>query len=199
MLYRSIRIFLRVFFWLLFRLKTYGVENVPDRGPLILCGNHRSYFDPPLVGTPLNRVLYFMAKAELFQIPIFGWLIRNVNAFPVKRGGVSKESIRQSIQWLQEGKAMCIFPEGSRKNTGGVGKKGAASLALKSKAVVIPVAIVGNYKPFRRMAIYYGKPVDLSEFAQGSSELLEAATDKIMSEIRAMVALYDANAKYLES
>jgi len=105
---------------------------------------------------------------------------------------VSKESIRLSIQLLKDGNAMCIFPEGTRKNAGGVGKKGAAMLALRSNAVVIPVAIIGDYKPFRRMAVYYGKPVDLSEYTQGTSENLEAATDKIMSEIRAMVAIYQA-------
>jgi 1-acyl-sn-glycerol-3-phosphate acyltransferase len=190
MLYRFARGLLRLLFLLLFRLKSYGQENVPEEGPLVLCGNHRSLFDPPLLGTPLRRELFFMAKEELFRIPIFGSLISRVHAFPVKRGGVSKESIRLSIQLLKDGNAMCIFPEGTRKNAGGVGKKGAAMLALKSNAVVIPVAIIGNYKPFRRMAVYYGKPIDLSEYTQGTSEQLEAATDKIMNEIRAMVATY---------
>jgi 1-acyl-sn-glycerol-3-phosphate acyltransferase len=190
MLYRFARSLLRLLFLLLFRLKAYGKENVPEEGPLVLCGNHRSLFDPPLLGTPLRRELFFMAKEELFRIPIFGWLIHRVHAFPVKRGGVSKESIRLSIQLLKDGKAMCIFPEGTRNNAGGVGKKGAAMLALKSNAVVIPVAIIGDYKPFRRMAVYYGKPIDLSEYTQGTSEQLEAATDKIMNEIRAMVATY---------
>jgi 1-acyl-sn-glycerol-3-phosphate acyltransferase len=190
MLYRFARGLLRLLFLLLFRLEAHGKENVPVNGPLILCGNHRSVFDPPVLGTPLKRELFFMAKEELFHIPIFGWLIKRVHAFPVKRGGVSKESIRLSIQLLKDGNAMCIFPEGTRNNAGGVGKKGAAMLALKSNAVVIPVAIIGDYKPFRRMAVYYGKPVDLSEYTQGTSENLEAATDKIMSEIRAMVVTY---------
>jgi 1-acyl-sn-glycerol-3-phosphate acyltransferase len=190
MLYRFSRGLLRLLFLLLFRLKAFGKENLPSNGPLILCGNHTSMFDPFILGTPLKRELFFMAKEELFRIPIIGWFIKRVHAFPVKRGGVSKESIRLSIQLLKDGNAMCIFPEGTRKNAGGVGKKGAAMLALKSNAVVIPVAIIGDYKPFRRMAVYYGKPVDLSEYTQGTSENLEAATDKIMSEIRAMVATY---------
>ncbi|QGQ96904.1 1-acyl-sn-glycerol-3-phosphate acyltransferase [Paenibacillus psychroresistens] len=192
MLYRFGRGLFRIMFLVLFRLKAYGKENIPDEGPLIFCGNHRSTFDPPMLGSPIRRELYFMAKEELFRIPIFGGLIRRVHAFPVKRGGVSKDSIRLSIQLLKDGKAMCIFPEGSRNNAGGVGKKGAAMLALRSNAIVIPVAIIGDYKPFRRMAVYYGKPVDLSEYAQSTSDNLEAATDKIMSEIRAMVARYQA-------
>jgi 1-acyl-sn-glycerol-3-phosphate acyltransferase len=194
MLYRFARSLLRLLFFVLFRLEAHGMENIPTQGPLILCGNHRSYYDPPMLGTPLNRELFFMAKAELFNIPVFGSILKRVHAFPVKRGGVSKESIRLSIQLLKEGNGMCIFPEGTRHNAGGVGKKGAASLAIKSDAVVIPVAIIGNYKPFRRMAVYYGKQVDLSEFAQGTSEQLEAATDKIMSEIRAMVTKYNTKA-----
>src|SRR5665647_2329048 len=119
MLYRFARGLLRLLFLLLFRLEAHGKENVPVSGPLILCGNHRSVFDPPVLGTPLKRELFFMAKEELFRIPIFGY-----------------------------------------------------------------------FKPFRRMAVYYGKPVDLSEYTQSTSENLEAATDKIMSEIRAMVAIY---------
>jgi 1-acyl-sn-glycerol-3-phosphate acyltransferase len=190
MLYRFARGLLRFLFLLLFRLQDYGKENIPTDSPLILCGNHRSNFDPFILGTPLKRELFFMAKEELFRIPVVGWFISRVHAFPVKRGGVSKDSIRLSIQLLKDGNAMCIFPEGTRKNAGGVGKKGAAMLALRSNAVVIPVAIIGTYKPFRRMAVYYGKPVDLSEYAQSTSDNLEAATDKIMSEIRAMVAIY---------
>jgi 1-acyl-sn-glycerol-3-phosphate acyltransferase len=190
MLYRFARSMLRLLFLVLFRLEAHGKENVLIEGPLVLCGNHRSMFDPFILGTPLKRELFFMAKEELFRIPIVGWFIKRVHAFPVKRGGVSKESIRLSIQLLKDGNVMCIFPEGTRKNAGGVGKKGAAMLALKSHAVVIPVAIIGDYKPFRRMAVYYGKPVDLSEYAQGTSEQLEAATEKIMSEIRAMVVTY---------
>jgi 1-acyl-sn-glycerol-3-phosphate acyltransferase len=190
MLYRFARGLLRLLFLLFFRLEGYGKENVPAKGPLILCGNHRSMFDPFMLGTPLIRELFFMAKEELFRIPVIGWFITRVHAFPVKRGGVSKESIRLSIQLLKDGNAMCIFPEGTRNNAGGVGKKGAAMLALKSNAVVVPVAIIGDYKPFRRMAVYYGKPVDLSEYTQGTSDNLEAATNKIMSEIRAMVAIY---------
>ena len=100
---------------------------------------------------------------------------------------MSKESIRHSIQLLKDGHIMGIFPEGTRKNAGGMGKKGAAMLALKSGATVIPVAIVGRYIPFRKMKVFYGAPVDLSEFAEGGSDQLEAATEKIMFVIRKMV------------
>src|SRR5690606_27525178 len=129
------------------RLEAKGLENIPESGPVILCANHISNFDPPVVGIPVNRKVHYMAKQELFNIPGFGWLIHKLGAFPVKRGGVSKESIRLSIQLLKDGNVLGIFPEGTRKNAGGMGKKGAAMLAIKAQATVIPVGIVGSYAP----------------------------------------------------
>jgi 1-acyl-sn-glycerol-3-phosphate acyltransferase len=177
-----------IFFTLLFRLRTIGVENIPKTGPVMLCSNHISYWDPPLLGTRVPRKIHFMAKAELFDIPLFASLIRVLGAFPVKRGGVSKESIRTAVQLLQDGNVICIFPEGTRNNLDGVGKKGAASIALRAGATVVPTAIIGNYRPFRRMTIVYGKPLDLSEFDSGSSQQTELATERIMNAIRELLA-----------
>jgi 1-acyl-sn-glycerol-3-phosphate acyltransferase len=190
MLYRIGRAIFRFIFTFFFRLRAIGTENVPADGAVVLCGNHTSLLDPPLLGSPLKRKVHFMAKAELFDIPIFGTIISKVGAFPVKRGGVSKESIRLAIQLLRDGNMMGVFPEGTRSNAGGMGKKGAASLALKAGAAVVPVAIIGNYSLFRRMTIVYGKPIDMSAFAGGSSEDLELATETIMKEIRSIHAAY---------
>jgi 1-acyl-sn-glycerol-3-phosphate acyltransferase len=187
MLYRFGRIVCWIFFKVFFRLRAIGVENIPLSGPVILCSNHISYWDPPLLGTPIPREVHFMAKAELFEVPILAPLITKLGAFPVKRGGVSKETIRLVLQMLKEGKLICIFPEGTRGTQVGMGKKGAASFALRSGATVVPMAILGNYKPFRRMTVVYGKPLDLSEFAEASSEQLELATEKIMAAIRSLV------------
>lgn len=185
MLYRIFRFLFRCLFYSIFRLKVVGTENIPNDGAVILCANHISYLDPPIVGTPLVRKVHYMAKAELFRIPLLGWLIKQFGAFPVTRGGVSREAIRYSLKLLNEGRMMGIFPEGSRKNAGGMGKKGAASLALKSNATVIPVAIIGNYKIFQRMIMVYGKPISLTEFKEDtSSASLDKATEKIMTTIR---------------
>ena len=134
-----------------------------------------------------------MAKAELLAVPGLGWFIKQLGAFPVKRGGVSKESIRLSLDLLKNGELLGIFPEGTRNRTGeNIAKRGAANLALKSGATVIPAAIIGSYKPFSRVDVIYGKPVDLSEFKEDpTSESQEKATDKIMEAIRALIANHE--------
>lgn len=185
-LYRFGRWVCRVFFKTFYRIEASGQSNVPDEGAVILCSNHISTLDPPLVGTPLQRKVHFMAKAELFKVPLFGPLIANLGAFPVKRGGVSKESIRHALQLLGEGGVLGIFPEGTRG--GGMGKKGAASLAVRSGATVIPVAIIGKYRLFGKLKVIYGKPVDLSAMREASgSESLEQATEHIMVSIRKLI------------
>ncbi|MBE1445987.1 lysophospholipid acyltransferase family protein [Paenibacillus sp. OAS669] len=193
MLYSTLRALFHFLFRTLFRLKVVGLHHIPTDGPVILCANHISNFDPPLLGSPIiKRRVHYMAKAELFEVPVLGWVLPRICAFPVKRGGVSKESIRLSLQLLKENNIIGIFPEGSRHNAGGMGKKGAASLALKSGATVVPAAIVGNYQLFKRMTLVYGPPVDISEFAEAGSEGLEQATDKIMATIRSMVKQYES-------
>lgn len=187
LLYRAFRACFRGVFRVFYRWEAIGLENIPAQGPVILCSNHISNWDPPFIGSPLTRKVHYMAKEELFRNPVLKWILLQIGAFPVKRGGVSKESIKLAIQLLRSGEILGIFPEGTRKNAGGMGKKGAASLALKSGAAVIPVAIVGNYKVFRKMTVVYGPPVDLSEFSEGTAEKLEAATEKIMKTIREIV------------
>jgi 1-acyl-sn-glycerol-3-phosphate acyltransferase len=186
MLYRIARFILRVLFRILFRVHVIGRENVPETGSVMLCANHTSNLDPVTVGIPLERKVHYMAKAELFRVPVLGWLITQFGAFPVKRGGISKESIRNALKILNEGKVMGIFPEGSRHNQGGAAKKGAASMAMKAGAAIVPVAIAGNYKLFGEITVIYGNPLDLSEFAD-HPDGSEGATELIMSSIRKMI------------
>ncbi|WP_339319844.1 lysophospholipid acyltransferase family protein [Paenibacillus sp. FSL R10-2734] len=177
---------LRLVYAIIFPLKIVGEENVPKEGGVLLCANHISLLDPMTIGIKLDRQVKYMAKAELFEVPVLGWLINKLGAFPVKRGGVSKESIKTALNTLRSGNVMGIFPEGTRNSDAGVAKKGAASFALRSGAAVVPAAIVGEYKPFRRMVVVYGAPIDLSQFADAGSESLEAVTDVIMERIHEM-------------
>ncbi|MFB5265989.1 lysophospholipid acyltransferase family protein [Paenibacillus enshidis] len=186
MIYELCSGILRILYRFLFRLEAIGTENVPAEGGVLLCSNHISNLDPPTVGILLNRKVRFMAKAELFDVPVLGPLIAKLGAFPVKRGGVSKESIKLALTILRDGEVMGIFPEGSR-NAQGMSKKGAASFALRSGAAAVPVAIVGDYKLFRKTKVIYGKPVDLEQYkAAVEGDPLELATEGIMSRIRTM-------------
>lgn len=187
MIYIFCRGLLRVIFALMYRLEAVGKENIPDEGGVLLCSNHISILDPMTVGIKFRRKVKFMAKAELFKVPVLGWLITQLGAFPVKRGGVSKESFKTSLKILRGGEIMGIFPEGTRNSDSGAAKKGAASFALRSGAAVVPAAIIGDYKFLRKMKVIYGKPLDLSEFADmESAEAVDAVTDKIMSRIHEM-------------
>ncbi|GAB2692537.1 lysophospholipid acyltransferase family protein [Paenibacillus thermoaerophilus] len=186
MLYRFCRKILRIAFRVLYRFETRGLENIPAQGGVVLCSNHISLIDPPLLGTPLNRRIHFMAKEELFKIPLFGRLITALGAYPVKRGGVSKDSIKRSLDLLRQGELIGIFPEGTRKApTDAAGKRGAATLALKTNAALVPAAIIGNYRPFRKMKLVIGRPIPAEEIAREQPDRgADAVTERLMAEIR---------------
>lgn len=186
MLYTWIRSMLRVLYRTYFRLETIGLENIPAEGPVILCSNHKSNWDPPTVATYIQRKVRFMAKAELFEVPVLGALIGRLGAFPVKRGGISKESVKLTLQLLEQGQVLLIFPEGTRKNTSGIGKRGAATFALKANASVVPVAVVGDYKFLGKMKIIYGQPMKFQAGGKISTEQLEEVTEQIMQRIRSL-------------
>lgn len=109
MIYTFCSTLLRIIYTILFRLEAVGRENIPKEGGVLLCSNHISNFDPPTVGIKIRRQVRFMAKSELFDIPVFGRIIKAVGAFPVKRGGVSKESIKTSLNILRDGEVLGIF------------------------------------------------------------------------------------------
>lgn len=186
--YRIFRGFFRIIFSLVFRWQVIGREHIPKEGPVILCANHISLWDPPLLGSGIERMVNFMAKEELFRIPVIGFLITKFGAFPVKRGAGDRAAIRTTLKLLEEGKVLGIFPEGTRSKTGEVGEgmPGTAMFALKSQATVIPVAIIGPYRPFRPIKIVYGDPLDLTDLreARSSADTLQQATDLIMQRIR---------------
>lgn len=186
MLYRFCRGLLRILFGTLVRLETRGRENIPAEGGVVLCCNHISLLDPPLLGTPLKRKIHYMAKEELFRVPLIGPLINRLGAYPVKRSGVSKDSIKRSLDLLRQGNMIGIFPEGTRKApTDAAGKRGAATLALKTNATLIPAAIIGNYRLFSRMKLVIGQPIPMQEIAQQEPDrATDAITERLMAEIR---------------
>jgi len=153
--------------------------------------NHVSFLDPIIIGCVLPRQVFFMAKMELFKFPIFGWFLKKLGAFPVKRGTADLSAIKHSLKVLSEDKVFGIFPEGTRNKTGGIRafSHGVAAIAHKSKAQTVPVAIIGKYKIFRPICIKIGKPLDFSEYylKKSSTEVLENMSLEMEQTIKNLI------------
>ena len=145
--------------------KMQGVENMPLEGPVILAINHVSFWDPIVAASSLPRQVSFMAKEELFTIPILGGIFLRLGAFPVKRGQGDMNAIRQSLGILKEGRVLGLFPEGKRSETGAIqkGLPGMVLLMEKSKATVVPIKVYGTRrlltKGWGNLAVVVGKPL----------------------------------------
>ncbi|WP_409270488.1 lysophospholipid acyltransferase family protein [Neobacillus sp. SCS-31] len=172
----------------IYRYEVEGLEHFPKEGGVLLCSNHINNLDPPVVGITAPRPVHFMAKEELFSVPVLKDIIKACNAFPVKRGMSDREALRKGLGVLKAGEVLGLFPEGTRSKTGelGEGLAGAGFFALRSNAHVVPCAIIGPYKAFKRLKVIYGKPIDM-ERLRGEKASPEAATELIMAEIRKLI------------
>lgn len=179
----------------LYNLRVEGRENLPDKSGFIIASNHRSYADPPLIAVTAGCAKYsFVAKAELFRFPFFGWLIKKLGAFPVVRGKGDMKVISDSVERINQGRNLVIFPEGTRSKDGkvGRGKTGVALIAASSGATVIPAGIVydGKLRFRSKVTVKFGKPIN-PEDIQLSEEMnhheLKAVKTKIMGEIKELV------------
>jgi 1-acyl-sn-glycerol-3-phosphate acyltransferase len=143
---------------------------VPARGPVVFAANHQSYLDPVAVGMFTRRELHYMARDSLFRNRAFARLIRTFNAFPVKRGTADVAAIKQSLRLLRDGKAILLFPEGTRTSDGAVlpMQPGAMAIARRSRAPIVPVAIDGMFEAWprsrrfprwKRILVAYGEPI----------------------------------------
>ena len=177
-----------IYIWckIYYRVEIIGLENIPKEGPLIFCGNHRSYLDPPLLVATAKRDMKFLAKEELYKnkfLAFLGWVFE---AIPVKRDEKDISAIKTSLKDLKEGKCIALFPEGTRNGLekGEKVKDGVAFFAVRSGAKVLPCGIKGGTKEKRKVTITYGKPLDYSKY-KGSKdkEILEKITNEVMENI----------------
>lgn len=177
----------KIFTLILFRVKTYGQENIEKDKPYIICANHTSNWDPPILYTATKREMYMMAKEELFINKFISWFGKKMNIFPVKRGKQDIDSIKTSLKVLKDNKILAIFPEGTRNGIKKNGKiqNGVAYLAARSGVDVIPVKIDGDFKPFKKVKLYYGKPLDFSKYQskKPEKETLDLISDEITKAI----------------
>ncbi|SFC44594.1 1-acyl-sn-glycerol-3-phosphate acyltransferase [Bacillus sp. OV322] len=173
----------------IYRVRIIGKENIPKEGGVLICSNHIDNLDPPVVGMTATRDIHFMAKEELFRLPLLKEILPRVNAFPVKRGMSDREALRKGLSLLKEGRVLGLFPEGTRSKNGelGEGLAGAGFFALRSKAAIVPCAIIGPYKLFGRLKVVYGKPIDFNKYREQKTSADEA-TGIIMEEIRKLIA-----------
>lgn len=169
-----------------YRAEIIGLENIPKEGPLIFCGNHRTYLDPPLMVATAKRDMKFLAKEELYNnkfLAFLGWVFE---AIPVKRDEKDVSAIKTSLKFLKSGQCIGLFPEGTRNGLekGEKVKDGVAFFAVRSGAKVVPCGIKGGTKENRKVTITYGKPLDYSEYkGTKDKEKLEEITEEIMDKI----------------
>lgn len=202
-LFRASRGFLRILFRLYNRWEVSGREHVPDTGGVLLFANHTSYADPPIVGAACPRPVNFMAKAELFRIPVLSGFIARTHAFPVQRGAADQPALRRAVRLLESGEVLLIFPEGTRSHHGRLTdfELGSGFVALAADAAVVPLGIDGadrllpRGKPVllpAKLRVRFGPPVDLSRYRtqRRSRDVLGKVCEEMAAALRPLLPEY---------
>lgn len=197
MLYSVIRAMVKFMFFFL-GLKSEGIHNLPEKGPVIIAANHVSNWDPVVVVISVKRPIYFMAKAELFSNILFTKVFGALHAFPVRRGHADRQAIRHALDILDDGQVLGIFPEGARKKVqkDTTVQNGVAMLALKSGVPVVPVACIGTDRKLplgwiKPLIVKVGKPITLEKYEgqKLKSATLEQLSHEIMDEINTLLSI----------
>ena len=165
MLYRFAQGLVWILFHLMYRIEVKGIKNIPEGEGALICPNHYNNFDPFLVAIVLKRKIRFMAKAEAFNNPILRFLLNHIEVYPVRRGEADLNAVKTTLKILKDKQLVGMFPEGTRIKGGELGKanSGVAVFSIKSGKPVVPVYISGSYKPFTKMSIEFGKPINFEE------------------------------------
>lgn len=176
---------------LIYRYDVEGYENLPKEGSAVLCANHIHMLDSVSIVIHIKRMIYIMVKKELMTSKIGNWFFNKLGCFAVDRGKGDMKAIESAENHLKDGDLLLIFPEGKRNGMakGERMKKGAAMIALEAKAPIIPIGIQGSFKPFTKIKIRVGKPMDMTEYFSkeevGARDYI-TLTNKMKDEIVAL-------------
>lgn len=194
------RVFLKFIFKMMaiimYRPKVVGKENLPKDGGALICPNHVHPFDSVVVVTMLKRPVRVLAKEELFNNVFLRFLAKVFGVYPVKRGKADMQAIKISLKLLKQDELLLMFPEGTRNGLekGKKAKNGAVLIAATSEKPIVPIGIQGSFKPFRKVILNIGKPIDYSKYKEEVKDKEEASklTEELMQEI---VKLRDEDTK----
>jgi 1-acyl-sn-glycerol-3-phosphate acyltransferase len=202
-LYFTIWCVCRLVFATYFRWRTYNPERVPLQGSVILASNHASFLDPTLVGAALNRSINYLARENLFRVPVVGWALPRIQVVPVDRDGGGAKGLKAILDRLLAGAAIILFPEGTRTRDGFLqpARAGIGLTVIKSSCPVIPVRVFGTFEAFgrqmrfprpRHTSVKFGKPLDFTQLraeSQVCSKVrLKAIYQQTADEIMAAIA-----------
>jgi len=186
-----------------FHWRAYNPGRVPSQGPVILASNHASYLDPTLVGAALNRAIHYLAREDLFSMPLMGWVLHRLYVVPVDREGGGARGLKAILDRLHAGAAIILFPEGTRTRDGSIqrARAGIGLTVIKSSCPVVPVRVFGTFEAYgrhmrfpqpRRIAVKFGVPMDFSELRAEarvcSKARLKAIYQEAADEIMAAIA-----------
>lgn len=195
MFYSVIVWIVKIFLFPFYRIKVFGKENIPENKDIIVCANHWSNLDPIFLSISLPIKFHYMAKKELFEIPVLRGILSKAGAFPVDREGSDLKALRHAISLIKDGNTLGIFPEGTRVKE--VNREnmheGVGFIALKSKADILPIEIITSYRIFSKVELHIKEPIKIEKyFNLKNKEAMNKISDDIFEKI------YE-NRKMLES
>jgi 1-acyl-sn-glycerol-3-phosphate acyltransferase len=181
---------------LLYRVRVYGREQVPTRGPILVLCNHQSYYDPIFSQSWVWRPFLFVARQTLFH-GFFGWLIHSLGAIPIRQGQADIRSIRTVIGLLNKGWAVCLYPEGSRTLDGRIAviKPGFGLISRRAGAPIVPMVIDGAFECWPRtrkwprltgrVGVLYGKPISPEHVKEAGDEAFAEELTSLLRQLQA--------------
>ncbi len=183
--YRAVRGLAWAICKVVFPWQAEGTENIPAEGPVLLCSNHVSLVDPVLLACSFPRRVTFLAKKELFSTRFTDWFFRSLGMVPVDRGASDIQALRVCLGVLNEGGLLGIFPQGHRYRQDEYRQlqNGAAMMALRSRATVVPVHVSAPLRAFRKTRIRFGQAIDLSDLTRANAQTIQTTTLRITEAI----------------